>query len=39
MTKVIRPDDPGGTTLKLVVLLAGIAVLLIGSCILDTSPD
>ena len=37
-SKIIRPNDPGGTnTLKLVVLLAGIAVLIIGSCIMDSS--
>lgn len=37
-TKIIRPNDPGGTTtLKLVALLAGIAVLIIGSCIMDSS--
>ena len=37
-TKIIRPNDPGGTTtLKLVVILAGIAVLIIGSCIMDSS--
>lgn len=33
--KLIRPDDPGGNTLKLAVLLAGIVVLILGSCILD----
>ncbi len=37
-SNVIRPD-PGGTTLKIAVLLAGIVVLIIGSCILDTSDD
>lgn len=37
MSKVIRPDDPGGMTLKLVVLLAGIVVLILGSFVLDIS--
>lgn len=38
-SKVIRPDDPGGTTLKLMVILAGVTVLLISSFILDISSD
>lgn len=37
--KLIRPDVPGGTTLKLAVLLAGIVVLILGSCILDSTDE
>lgn len=37
--KIIRPDDSGGTTIKLAVLLAGIVVLILGSYILDSSDE
>ena len=38
-SKVIRPDDPGGKVLRLVIVLVEIAVILLGNHILDKSSD